>query len=593
MKTSLNMEFLKRKGVILSIVLIVLILIMTISARAAIYSGVTTKDIYLKAMDGAKIHAVIYKKSGATGQMPAVLVVHGFSESQSTLSAINTELARHGILVMAIDYRGHGDSEGGLNYIGDPILSPNLTNDLIVAYQHLISRSDVDPARVGLIGHSMGARAVLAFACFNPAIVSAVMLGPYYIWESSLVNTTNPKNLLIIVGENDIITPPSLGRELLARGTGYMGQVGVTFGSFNNGTARKLVIVKGADHYTIISNKNVLQEILNWEYNSFNLSGTPKVTVDPSMAATGVFVTYLMIVLFFPIIYYMVEYLKERFPPAEEVKTDYKWYLKVALIVIGAIIYIYVAYFFFPLVVEIGWKNYQLFIMSGAQYTIYYLYYLVLPMMVFLAIVGAAFLILKKGTLENVVNFFKNSFVGGLILGVILSVTIFVTYFILMNLGFTGLYGDYLPTIPRWGVFLFFLAILYPLLLVDEFFMRYVVQVNIPVNRKSVRMAITMVIEWFIRVYPLMMWFMLAMNHATLVHVIMGYYNSGLISDVTTVVAFIPMNSYALYYSFSSMEMIHATSATYIFEETRNILSSTLVRALTLAFSMAAVMPFL
>ena len=587
------MKVLKNKVLLITLSIIVLILLISATSRFNMYLEVTTEDVYFKAMDGAKIHAVIYKKAGSTDKMPAVIVVHGFSESQASMTAISTELARHGVVVMALDYRGHGDSEGGLDYIGDPLLSPNITNDLIVAYQNLISRADVDASRIGLIGHSMGSRAVLSFASFNPKIISTIMLGPYYVWEADLVNTSNPKNLLIIVGKNDIITPPNLGIELFSRGTGYAGVIGEIYGNFTDGTARKLVIVKDADHYTILSNKQVLKEILEWEYNSLELDGTPDIKVDPSIASAGLIINYLMLILIFPVISLTIGLLKSRFSPGEEVSLDFKWYIRLFIISIGVLVYTYAAYFYFPIIVEIGWKSYQMFILSGAQYTFYYFFYLVMLILILLLIYALMIVLAKKVTLEILLNTVKKRIFGGLILGVFVSLIVFITVFICINLAFTGVTGDYLLTLSRWTVFIYFVVLLFPLLLVDELFLRYVIQSNIITNRKAIKIGVTIVIEYLIRIIPLMMWFMLATNMPALVDVIYKYYEAGLISDVDIVTAFLPMNSYALYYSFSSIELIHATSASYIFEETKNILSSTLIRALTLAFTMAAVMPFL
>jgi len=582
------MRLLKNKGVIFSLSLFIVMLILAASARLVVYSGIKTEVADFKGMDGTKIHAVIYKPAKIEGKLPAVIVVHGFSESHATMNAINTELARHGILVMAIDYRGHGNSEGGVNYIGDPILAPNISNDIFIAYQKLLTRDDVDPTRIGIIGHSMGSRAALVFSVFAPT-TATIMIGPYYVWETALVNTTTPRNLLIIVGENDIITPPNLGRELFSKATGYMGTVGEVFGNFSNGTARKLCIIKGADHYNILTSKETIKEILNWLYNSFGISGTPEIIVNPSILATGVLISYFVLILIFPIIYYTKDIVSTKFKPGRGIKPPYGKILSVVFIIVGIIAYILIAYFSFPLVVESGWENYELFMFSGAQYTIYYFYYLVLPILIAFIIIGIGLLALKVIGIEKI----KEKVVGGLVLGVILSIIVFIWIFIGYNIAFTGLNADYLLTLRRVAGLAFLLVILYPLIFIDEVFLRYVIQENIPTNKKPIKLGLVIVIEYLIRIIPLMLWLLIALNKPALVDAIYNYYRAGLIKDMNIVVAFLPMNVYALYYSFASIELFHTVSATYIYEESKNVLSTTLLRALILSFTMAATLPFL
>ena len=582
------MKMLKKKGIVFTLIIFVIILALAITARASIYSGIVTETFDFNGMDGTKIHAVIYRPPNAEKKLPAVIVVHGFGESHSTMNAINTELARHGILVMSIDYRGHGDSDGGVNYIGDPLLAPNISNDLFAAYQKLLTRTDIDVSRIGVIGHSMGSRAALVFSAFVPTMAT-IMIGPYYVWETALVNTTIPRNLLIIVGENDIITPPDLGRELFSKATGYMGREGEVYGDFSNGTARKLCIISGADHYTVLTSEEAIKEILNWLYNSFGISGVPEIVVNPSILATSTFVSYLVLILIFPVIYYTNKTISNKFKPGKEIKLPYGKSLGVIFVIVGIIAYILIAYYSFPMVVDVGWKNYRLFMLSGAQYTIYYFYYLLLPIFISFVVIGAVLLGLKVINL----NMIKEKVLGGLMLGIVLSIVTFIWVFIGFNIAFTEFYGDYLLTARRIFALLFLMTILYPLLFIDEIFLRYVIQENVPINKKPLKMLLVIIIEYLIRIVPLMLWFTVALNKPALVDIIYNYYRAGLISDMTIVVAFLPMNAYSLYYSFASIELFHATSATYIYEETKNVPSTTLLRALLLSFTMAAALPFL
>ncbi|MEM2597421.1 MAG: hypothetical protein QXT50_02005, partial [Thermofilum sp.] len=69
----------------------------------------------------------------------------------------------------------------------------------------------------------------------------------------------------------------------------------------------------------------------------------------------------------------------------------------------------------------------------------------------------------------------------------------------------------------------------------------------------------------------------------------------GLVSheNIEVVRSFIPMNAYGLYYAFTSVELLHAALASYVYEEYRNPLVTAFLRAITVAFTMAAVMAIL
>lgn len=81
----------------------------------------------------------------------AVALLHGSSSTRSSVLDQAVVLARHGYGVLLFDARGHGRSGGqamDFGWYGD--------EDLGAAVSYLASRSDVDPARIGAVGMSMG-----------------------------------------------------------------------------------------------------------------------------------------------------------------------------------------------------------------------------------------------------------------------------------------------------------------------------------------------------------------------------------------------------------------------------------------------------
>jgi len=91
-----------------------------------------------------------------SGPLPATVLCHGFGSDRRVMRTTAMAVAERGIAVLTFDFRGHGQS-GGV-YIGDPV------DDVIAAFDYLTHLPAVDPQRIALVGHSMGARTVLQAA---------------------------------------------------------------------------------------------------------------------------------------------------------------------------------------------------------------------------------------------------------------------------------------------------------------------------------------------------------------------------------------------------------------------------------------------
>lgn len=108
------------------------------------------------------------------GKRPAVIVLHGTGGNKDGVRSWLDDLARRGIVGVAIDARYHGDRAGGAKgsaaYVaaitrawrakpGAPQEHPFYYDtcwDLWRTVDYLASRGDVDPKRVGMLGISMG-----------------------------------------------------------------------------------------------------------------------------------------------------------------------------------------------------------------------------------------------------------------------------------------------------------------------------------------------------------------------------------------------------------------------------------------------------
>jgi len=137
------------------------------------------------------------------GPFPAVLLITGSGalDRDETISyhkpflVLADHLTRHGIAVLRVDKRGVGKTTGE-KLVGDysetTIL--DLADDVLAGVEYLKSRKEIDPKRIGLLGHSEGGVVGPIAASRSPDVAFLVMLaglgqnnGDIIIFQKSLV----------------------------------------------------------------------------------------------------------------------------------------------------------------------------------------------------------------------------------------------------------------------------------------------------------------------------------------------------------------------------------------------------------------------
>jgi dienelactone hydrolase len=129
-----------------------------------------------KKADGTieRVPVLLVRPAKVDKKLPAVIVLHGTGGSAKSQVGFMTELAKRGIIGVAIDARYHGDRAGGAKgsaaynqaivrawktKSGDPMEHPFYYDtcwDLWRTVDYLATRPDVDADRLGMIGFSMG-----------------------------------------------------------------------------------------------------------------------------------------------------------------------------------------------------------------------------------------------------------------------------------------------------------------------------------------------------------------------------------------------------------------------------------------------------
>lgn len=112
-------------------------------------------------VDGETVRARLHEPPGTRRQpVPLVMLAHGLSSSSVEWYDFPQKIARGGYAVLALDFRGHGESDGerGVQSVA------RARADLAAALEAMRREYHIDLDRVALLGHSLGGALVLCAA---------------------------------------------------------------------------------------------------------------------------------------------------------------------------------------------------------------------------------------------------------------------------------------------------------------------------------------------------------------------------------------------------------------------------------------------
>ena len=132
--------------------------------------------VSLKAPDGVTLKASYYSP-GKPG--PGLLLLHQCNSDRSAWAGFAKSAVARGYHVMALDYRGFGESEG--QKFGDlqsqqPVIAEKWPGDVDAAFAFLIAQPGVDKDRIGASGASCGVNQAVALASRHPEVKTVVLL---------------------------------------------------------------------------------------------------------------------------------------------------------------------------------------------------------------------------------------------------------------------------------------------------------------------------------------------------------------------------------------------------------------------------------
>jgi dienelactone hydrolase len=107
--------------------------------------------------DGLNLNGIWRTPGGDTDQ-PAVLLLHQYARNNNDFNLVLDGFAEAGIATLALDLRSHGGSDAATVPFGELLTDPTqLPLDVQAALAWMHARPEVDTARVGVMGLSVGA----------------------------------------------------------------------------------------------------------------------------------------------------------------------------------------------------------------------------------------------------------------------------------------------------------------------------------------------------------------------------------------------------------------------------------------------------
>jgi pimeloyl-ACP methyl ester carboxylesterase len=217
---------------------------------AAARSGLVVRSLN---RDGVPL---LYVAPQNTEKVPGVLVAHGYAGSKQLMLGYAQVLAHSGYAVMLWDFSGHAANAAPLGRL-------SLQQDLDVAYAALNEQPEVDPARLALLGHSMGSGAVMSAGIRDvDRFAATVAISP----TGAQVTPSAPRNLLLQAG--------SWEGGFIKNAQRVLASAGGENENLAQGRGRSLIIIPNAEHITILFRNVSHQAALRWLNATFGLSPT-------------------------------------------------------------------------------------------------------------------------------------------------------------------------------------------------------------------------------------------------------------------------------------------------------------------------------
>ncbi|HWJ19620.1 MAG TPA: alpha/beta fold hydrolase, partial [Geobacterales bacterium] len=191
--------------------------------------------------------------------------------SQQLMQPFAGTLARNGFIAVTFDCLGHGHNPQPMT--GDVTKveegpTPALVREFgkVAAFAQGLPGND---GRIAVLGHSMASDIVIRYAQAHPEVAATVAVSMF----SPVVTPTSPRNLAVIVGDNEPGKLKDEGRRVVSMVSGGTPDIGVTYGSFADGTARRVSFSPGVEHIGVLYSPESMRQARDWLDTAFGRNG--------------------------------------------------------------------------------------------------------------------------------------------------------------------------------------------------------------------------------------------------------------------------------------------------------------------------------
>ena len=132
--------------------------------------GVVSEAVKFTTYDEIELAANLYLPEQGEAWADGIIVCHGFGSRKESYADFGERASRLGFAVLAMDLRGHGESQGEVD--------GNIFNDVAAALLYLQSRPEVNPMSISIRGASMGGWLAIHTAAHLIDITSVVAYCP-------------------------------------------------------------------------------------------------------------------------------------------------------------------------------------------------------------------------------------------------------------------------------------------------------------------------------------------------------------------------------------------------------------------------------
>ena len=129
------------------------------------------RRVEIQAEDGVRLAGTFYPPESDSPPVPGVILLHMLWSERSAWEDFAVQLNEAGYAVLAMDFRGHGETGGEVDW-------EKAVQDVGHTWSYLKAIESVDDERLAIIGASIGANVALTAAAIEPKVGTVVLLSP-------------------------------------------------------------------------------------------------------------------------------------------------------------------------------------------------------------------------------------------------------------------------------------------------------------------------------------------------------------------------------------------------------------------------------